>query len=815
MEKKDSPRRRAALLAALAALALTAGAAVAVPAAAQPSAPAALAPAAEFPPAGDEAATPYMGWSSYSMQVLEGGDWITADQLKAQSDAMHEKLQEFGYDYLNVDAGWNGGIDEYGRPTPSTTVFPDGIQDVIDHVHNNGQRFGLYGIPGISESLVAADLPIHGAPGCTTSGLALEPRQLIDAWDFGVRIDFSNPCAQKYIDSIADLYASWGVDFLKFDSVTPGSGFNDLSRDARDEVAAWSQALEPHGIWLELSWALDIRYADFWREHANGWRIDWDVECYCEGEALTTWPSIERLLPKLADWWREGGPGGWNDLDSLNVGNGKMDGLTRDERRAATTLWAVSAAPLYVGNDLTQLDEFGLTLLTNPEVIAVNQAGVPARPVSVLTDHQVWYSLNADSSYTVAVFNLGRTEADIEVSWSDLGLTGSARVRDLWATKNLGSFEGAYVAESVPINGARLFRLTPAKDSRITVTDDDLRVEYEGDWDRNSDYAVPAVTEALGLTVVESGGAPAEPDEGVRTVEVNDTDGQIVYGGSWGYSNNRGLGDFQDDVHYSEVNGTSFEYTFVGTGIDYVTETHESQGEVEIYLDGELVDTVDTFLPGSEGRGAQQVVYSVSDLPSGTHTIRGVKKSGSFMLLDKFNVRKESLLGIVHATFDRADPQDIPVELRLSASELLSISHAGTTLEEGTDYTIDGDVVTIRAAYLEGLALGDTSLEFRFRGDHHNDVHVATENGAAIEFSFRGRAVSWITALAPDQGEVEIYLDGELVETVDLSSDYRVAQQEVFSIDGLSKNDLHTIRIVKVSGDVLRNDVFRYTSVKI
>ena len=92
--------------------------------------------------------------------------------------------------------------------------------------------------------------------------------------------------------------------------MTPGSGINDLSLDARDEVKAWSQALARHGIWLELSWALDIGYADYWKQYANGWRIDWDVECYCTGEALTTWANIARLFPKPADWWRHGGPVG-------------------------------------------------------------------------------------------------------------------------------------------------------------------------------------------------------------------------------------------------------------------------------------------------------------------------------------------------------------------------------------------------------------------------------------------------------------------------------------------------------------------------
>ncbi|MEV0797481.1 X2-like carbohydrate binding domain-containing protein [Kribbella sp. NPDC050281] len=775
-----------------------------------------------YPPAGEQARKPYMGWSSYSMQVYSpnGGSWITADQIEAQSDAMHQKLQPYGYEYINIDAGWNGGIDDYGRPVPSKTLYPDGLQAVIDHVHANGQKIGLYGIPGISKAMLDANLPVYGAPGCTTGDLAVQPLQKGDYWGFGYRIDAAKPCAQAYINSIADLYASWGVNFLKFDSVTPGSGVSDLSMDARDEVKAWSQALARHGIWLELSWALDINYADYWKQYANGWRIDWDVECYCPGEALTTWQNIARLFPKLADWWRHGGPGGWNDLDSLDVGNGTMDGLTKDERRTAATLWAVSAAPFYIGNDMTKLDSYGLELLTNREVIAVNQAGRPAQPVSTKTNRQTWYSLNADGSYTVALFNLGTTEANMTVNWADLGLDGSAQVRDLWAKQNLGQFASGYTAATVPPHGTRLFTVTPQKNSKVSVNDDDLRVSYDGTWQRNGNFEVPAVSEPLTVAVTDSsaakaGAAATSTDAGVRTISVNNDNPEIVYTGSWSRSTGRGLGDYQDDVQYTEANGDAFTYSFVGTGVDYVTETHESQGEVEIYIDGALKATVDTHRDPADGRGAQQVVYSISDLPNGTHTIRGVKKSGQFMLLDKLNVRQESLLNPDTAAFDKnpSAQADVSVQIGRDSAELDGIAKGGKDLVKGTDYTADGTAVTISKQYLAAQPVGSTVLDFRFRGDHHDDVHYATANGAAIDFAFRGTGVEWLTALGPDQGDADVYLDGKLVRRVSLANDARVTARPAFTQTGLKNGD-HTLRIVKVSGDVLRNDVIRYTTGK-
>jgi len=761
-------------------------------------------------PAGAKAAKPYRGWSSYSMQVYagHGNTWINAAQLKAQSDAMHEKLQPFGYDYINIDAGWNGGIDGYGRPTPSAENYPDGFGSVISHIHNNGQKVGIYSIPGIGQSVIDANLPVYGAPECKTGDLPVRPLVKADYWGIGYKIDFSKPCAQKYIDSIADLYASWGIDFLKFDSVTPGSGVSDLSLDARDDVKAWSQALARHKIWLELSWAVDINYADTWKQYANGWRIDWDVECYCEGVALTAWPNINRLFPKLADWWRHAGPGGWNDLDSLDVGNGQMDGLTKDERRTAATLWAVSAAPMYVGNDMTRLDQYGLDLLTNREVLAVQAAGRPAQPLSTKTNRQTWFALNADNSYTVALFNLGQTDANMTVNWADLGLNGAAKVRDLWAKKDLGTFASSFTANDVPIHGVRLFKVTPQKNSTIKVNDDDLRASYAGDWKRNGNFEVPAVSEPLNVTVTDSPDAAKAADASTRTVEVNNDNPQMVYTGSWSRSSGRGLGDYQDDVQYTEQNGDAFSYSFVGNGVDYVTETHNSQGEVEIYIDGQLKQTVNTYQ--ADGRGAQQVVFSISDLPNGTHTIRGVKKSGQFMLVDKLNIRQESLLNPDKATFNKAQPADVSTEIGRDPGELTALVNGTTELVKGTDYTVTGRTVTIKKEYLAKRPVGATTLDFRFRGDYRDDVHSAAVNGAAVSFTFTGTAVNWSTALAPDQGEADVYLDGKLIRRVNLHGDARVTAHQVFTATALT-NTQHTLKVVKISGDVLRHDTFAYT----
>ncbi|WP_203138162.1 X2-like carbohydrate binding domain-containing protein [Microbacterium sp. JZ31] len=762
---------------------------------------------------GDLATAPYMGWSSFSLQVYTSkNDIIDAAQLMAQSDAMHAKLQKFGYDHINVDAGWNDGFDEHGRPKPSAEHFPDGIEAVIDHVHDNGQKFGLYFIPGIGPEVYEAALPILDAPGCTTHDIVKQPLQQADYWDLGYALDFENPCAAAWVDSVGALLEDWGVDFVKFDSVTPGSGISDLSLDARADVAAWSKSLHSRGIWFELSWALDPAYSDYWREHADGWRVDWDVEAYAPGDAMVSWETISRLFPKAATWWRETGPGGFGDYDSLNVGNGNMNGLTIDERRTATTLWAIQAAPMYTGDDMTKLDKVGLELLTNPEVIAINQSATPARPVSMSTQQQTWYALHDDGSYTVALFNLGRTGRDMTVPWKAIGLSeNKAKVRDVWARKNLGTFTDGFTAEAVQPHAVRLLTVTPAKGATSRLNDDTIQIGYQGDWRRNGGDQATATTQDLAVKVVASGGDTTPPaDTTTRLTTLNNSDSSIIYEGGWSRNGpGRGLGDIGDDVAFAEQNGASFTVPFTGSGIQYITEKDASQGEVEVYLDDELKATVDTSLPAGTPRQSQQVVWEIADLEEGPHTLRVVKKSGDFMLLDAVKVRQQNLLVPNAVVIERGKAPDTEVVIERGADELASIARDGAELEEGTDYTITDAAVVLKSSFLSALPEGDTAIAFSFRGDRDDDVHTGTGD-AWTDLTFTGTAVSWLAPTAPDQGKVKVFVDGRLAKTVDTHSDSRRTEQKLFSVDGL-KRGTHRIVVQNAGDGVIRSDGFSFT----
>ena len=416
------------------------------------------------------AQTPLMGWSSWSLESTNypgvnptgGASWLTEAHFLQQADAEAKELEAYGYDYANIDAGWSNGFDQYGRPIANPTTFPDGIAYIANHVHAEGLKLGIYLAVGLAPAAYnSGNTPIYGAPGCTTADIVYPDLRLTNGWNSAYKIDYANPCAQDYINSIADEFASWGVDFLKLDGVGPGSNQGGTDYDNTPDVAAWSNALKATGrpIQFTLSWSLAHSEASVWQEYANGWRIDTDVECYCG--TLVTWNnSVKQRWTDVVQWIPDAGPGHWNNLDSLDVGDGTMDGITNAERQSYMTLWAIEAAPLLSGDDLTQLDSYGLSLLTNREVIAVDQAGNPARPVSQNTDQQVWYARNSDGSYTVALFNMGSSTATVTANWSDIGLSGPAQVRNLWTESNTGTANGS-ISASLPEHGSELLRLTP------------------------------------------------------------------------------------------------------------------------------------------------------------------------------------------------------------------------------------------------------------------------------------------------------------------------------------------------------------------
>ncbi|HEX3493680.1 MAG TPA: RICIN domain-containing protein [Streptosporangiaceae bacterium] len=409
---------------------------------------------------------PLMGWSSWSFLRSDP----TAAKIEAEASALVSSgLAAHGYDYVNLDDFWYScpgsqgpDVDQYGRWVTNTTRFPasgatNGIQVVASYVHSLGLKFGLYVTPGISDQAVAQNTPIQG-----TSDTADQIADGASENNYncgGMQgINYSAPGAQAFINSWADEFASWGVDYVKLDGV----GTGDIP-----DIQAWSTALGQTGrpMALELSNSLAISDAETWSSLANGWRTTGDIECYCgsggSSYPLTDWSNVSSRFDSAASWQPYGGPGGWNDYDSIEVGNGSNDGLTEPERQTQLSLWSLASAPLILGTDLTSLDSTDLGLLSNSSVIAVDQDGIPADRIIDSGNEQVFDKRQRSGSWYIGIFNTDTSASHtFSVALPQLGLSGPASVTDLWSGASLGTVTGTFTTTVAP-GGVTLISAAP------------------------------------------------------------------------------------------------------------------------------------------------------------------------------------------------------------------------------------------------------------------------------------------------------------------------------------------------------------------
>ena len=414
---------------------------------------------------------PAMGWSSWSFVRRSPTEAV----IKAQADALKNSgLAAHGFLYLNLDDFWmkcdsNGPVvDGNGRWVVDTAKFPSGIKALGDYIHGLGLKFGFYVTPGIAQNAVTKNTPIAGTDRHAADIADTSRTEKNYNCKHMYYIDYSKAGAQEFVNSWAAQFASWGVDYLKIDGV----GSQDIP-----DVKAWASALRATGrpINYALSNNLPIADAATWRQYANSWRTQGDVECYCgpgpngSGYPITDWSHVNARFGTAASWQPWAGPGGWNDLDSLEIGNGDQIGITADQRRSQFTLWAMAASPLMIGTDLTHLDATDKAMLTNDRLIAVDQDGVAAKRIVNSGSKQVFSKREADGSYVVALFNTATSgSTSVSVNWSQVGFTGSAGVTDLWSGSSQGTVADSYSATLRP-GEARLIRAVPSTSGALTI----------------------------------------------------------------------------------------------------------------------------------------------------------------------------------------------------------------------------------------------------------------------------------------------------------------------------------------------------------
>jgi alpha-galactosidase len=361
------------------------------------------------------ALTPPMGWNSWNRFACN----VNEDLVKSAADALVSSgMKDAGYEYVVIDDCWQVSRDAAGNIVADAKTFPSGIKALADYVHSKGLKFGIYSDAGTKTCA--------GRPGSR---------------------------GHEYQD--ATQYAAWGVDYLKYDWCNTGT------ENAQAAYSTMRDALKASGRPIAFSlcewggnkpwlWARDV---------GNLWRTTGDIaDCWnCKKDQLS-WTQILDLQVGLESY---AGPGHWNDPDMLEVGNG---GMTTTEYQSHFSLWCMLAAPLMAGNDLQNMSAEIKEILTNKEVIAVDQdpLGMEGRRVRKNGDSEVWAKQMKDGSRAVVLLNRGASDADISVSWEDLGYPAhlSAAVRDLWARKDLGKSTGTFSA-NVGSHGVMMLRVTP------------------------------------------------------------------------------------------------------------------------------------------------------------------------------------------------------------------------------------------------------------------------------------------------------------------------------------------------------------------
>ena len=410
------------------------------------------------------APTPPMGWNSWDSFATT----ITEAQALEVAHIMAGKLLPHGYDVFTVDIQWYEGgatgfeyaakpvpeMDGYGRLLPAPNRFPSsanghGFKPLADQVHALGLKFGVHLMRGIPRLAVEKNLPVFGTK---LHACDIANTNSICPWNpdmYGV--DMTKPGAQAYYDSVFALFASWGIDFVKMD---------DMSRpyDAHaPEIEAAHKAIQASGRPIILSLSpgeTPVPRADHVAQYAQMWRISddfWD-----------DWGLLKSQFTRLENWNIHRRPGAWPDADMLPLGKlrlGQSDTkFTRDEQLTLMSLWCMARSPLIMGGDLRSLDQWTLDLLTNDEILAINQHSSNNQPHFLADGWNIWTADAAQKGeHYLAVFNT----ADKDGSFSfDLGRIGlkSAKVRDLWAKQDLGEAKNAVTAD-VPKHGVKVFRL--------------------------------------------------------------------------------------------------------------------------------------------------------------------------------------------------------------------------------------------------------------------------------------------------------------------------------------------------------------------
>jgi alpha-galactosidase len=359
--------------------------------------------------------TPPMGWNSWNTFDTRVDETLIRETAEAM---IINEMQEAGYNYIVIDDGWEAMERDSGVLVPDPEKFPSGMKSLGDFLHQKGFKFGIHNCAGTK----------------TCSG-------------------FPGGRGHEFED--ARTYASWGVDYLKYDWCSHGTAnAEETYKTMRDALYAAGRPV----VFSLCEWGNNKPW-EWGREVGHLWRTTGDVtDCYdCQEVYSLGWKSI---LASQIGLEKYAGPGGWNDPDMLEVGN---PGLSTAESRAMFSLWCMLAAPLMAGNDVRFMTDEIRAILTNQEVIAVDQdpLGKQGFLFMLHPGKEIWVKELSDKAWAVCFFNSGNDQLNLRINWAHLSvLQGDYQVRNLWQKKDLGTTKKQFTA-AIPPHDVVLLKMTP------------------------------------------------------------------------------------------------------------------------------------------------------------------------------------------------------------------------------------------------------------------------------------------------------------------------------------------------------------------
>ncbi len=419
---------------------------------------------------------PPMGWNSWDCY----GAGVTEDELLGNAEFMRDRLKQYGYQYVVCDIQWyepaaKGNVynnfadlcmDEYSRLIPAVNRFPSsangaGFKPIADKIHSMGLKFGIHIMRGIPRQAVHRNTRIYGT---TARARDIASQFSLCPWNTDMYgVDTEKRGAEEYYDSLFKLYASWGVDFVKVDDIANTEFSPQNPYSAEKEIEMIRAAIDRSGRDMVLSLSpgpAPLNKAEHLSENANMWRIS--------GDFWDRWDKLLNMFSLCEKWYPYVKDGSFPDCDILPLGKlcidgsymgdiGRDSGFTKEEQKTMITLWAVFRSPLFFGGELRLTDNYTLSLVTNPEVINVNQNS--EKPLFVYNKGgiAVWQT-KIENCTAVAVFNLSDEEKHYKLSFSDLGIENVRAVRDLWARKDISKCEND-VAVSLKPHSSEFFEI--------------------------------------------------------------------------------------------------------------------------------------------------------------------------------------------------------------------------------------------------------------------------------------------------------------------------------------------------------------------